>query len=351
VVVGTALAIVGVCAAAGVVLLRSEAHPSGSSEPKRSLKLATSATVTGPSGHSAPFSVKAIGPAFIVPGRDVRIQVTLGSRGNRSMVLLAGPDLWTGRVSGSYGALQVVGPGCLAGGIVDDPTTCSADPFFVRLGPPSTAWPGGTGGTVPAAHTILVHTTDVAPGRYVLVADMEYAPVTGSRARYVGTATVRVILNVSGPIRLVALHDARRRISLRYPSNWHVATKPISADPSFAGAFATFQLTSSGARCGGRPVAALDALGPSDAFVYIQLLRGNPYRYGARPSRFGAESGLVDEGPTCSRASTNRRYDQWIAFHDGGYAMIVSVAFGDRASNTLRAHVYQALDTLEIAAA
>ncbi len=266
------------------------------------------------------------------------------------MVLQVGTDPWGGRVSGSLGAVEAIGPGCAAG-LLDPPASCSADPFFVRLGPPSTAWPGGTGGTVPAAHTILVHTNDVAPGRYVLVAEMEYAPVTGDRAHYVGTATVREILDVPGSIRIAVLRDSRRLMSLRYPSNWHVATKPISADPLFAAAFATLPMPSSGARCGGRPAAALDAIGPSDAFVYIQLVDGNPYRYGPCPTHFGSRSGTVDEGPPpCPQGVGNRRYDQWIAFRDGRRGVIVSIAFGDRATNELRAHVYHALDTLKIAA-
>jgi hypothetical protein len=351
VVVATALAIVVVCAgAAGVWRLRSRSDTSGPAVAVGSLRLATSATVTVPSGHEAPFTATAIGPASFVPGRDVRIQVTLASPKNQSMVLEAGTDLWTGRVSGSLGAVEAVGPvGCTVG-LAGNPVSCSSDPFFLRLGPPSTAWPGGTGGTVPAAHTILVHTTDVAPGRYVLPADMQYAPITGPHPRYEGTATVRVILDISGSIRMAALQDPRRRISLRYPSNWHVATKAISADPSFAAAFATLPLPSSGARCEGRPQAVLDTLGPNDAFVYIELFEGNPYNYGVRPARFSARSGLYDEGPKCPAALTNRRYDQWISFREGGYGVTVSIAFGDHATRALQVRVYQALDTLKIAA-
>jgi hypothetical protein len=41
-------------------------------------------------------------------------------------------------------------------------------------------------------------------------------------------------ITAAGLRRMAALRDSRRRISLRYPSNWHAATKPISADPFFA---------------------------------------------------------------------------------------------------------------------
>ena len=342
-----------VVAGGGVAWLRHHG-PRATRSPatEASLLLATSATVAGFSGHEAPFSVQAIGPASFVPGRDIKIQVTLASPKNQSMVLMAGSDLWTGRVSGSLGAVEAVGPvGCQVGP-AGNPVSCSADPFFLRLGPPSTAWPGGTGGTVPAAHTIVVHTADVAPGRYVLAADMQYAPVSRAPARYLGTVTVRVILDVSGSIRSAALQDSRRRLSLRYPSNWHVAPKPISADPFFAAAFATFPMPPSGTQCQARPAAALAAVGPSDAFVYIELVNGDPYRYGARPTHFGVNTGTVDEGPpACGQGVENRRYDQWISFHEAGYGVIVSIAFGDHVSNALRVRVYEALETLKVAAA
>src|SRR5207249_2833269 len=61
------------------------------------------------------------------------------------------------------------------------------------------------------------------------------------------------------------------RPTLRYPKDWHVATRPLAKNVSSkqVGAFATFDLPANARVCGDYPVTAFERAGPTDAIVVV----------------------------------------------------------------------------------
>ena len=78
------------------------------------------------------------------------------------------------------------------------------------------------------------------------------------------------------PPALTTYHDAKNGLSISYPSSWQVAPTtltPVLFDPIVPLALGTYPLQPQQGGCDIVPQRALDALGPTDAFIAVYLYR------------------------------------------------------------------------------
>jgi hypothetical protein len=100
-----------------------------------------------------------------------------------------------------------------------------------------------------------------------------------------------------------------------------------------------------GEACAHVPVAALEALGPDDAFVTVQERYGET-DFPDRPERFSL-TGRVEHGDaaTCARGEAELE-EYWFEFRDAGRGFHVLVAFGTEVTEARRAEALALLDSL-----
>jgi hypothetical protein len=159
----------------------------------------------------------------------------------------------------------------------------------------------------------------------------------------------------------IVAEDPTHGLTLEYPPTWHRSTAltPALADPVEILSLGTGDLPSGGHSCAQFPVATLEAMSPTDAFVTVQerlsteaagLRPGQPWDEAAgfppRPEQFPPRSSKnVSEVPDCLAAPPV--FDHWwFAFNDAGRAFHVLVAIGTQASNQIRAETWAILDSL-----
>jgi hypothetical protein len=149
--------------------------------------------------------------------------------------------------------------------------------------------------------------------------------------------------------------------TVEYPPTWHRSTPltPALADPVEILSLGTGDLPPGGHSCAQFPVAALEAMRPTDAFVTVQerlstegagLRPGQPWDEAAgfppRPDEFPpSNSRNVSEVVDCLAAPPV--FDHWwFAFNDAGRAFHVLVAIGTNASDQTRSETWAILDSL-----
>lgn len=149
--------------------------------------------------------------------------------------------------------------------------------------------------------------------------------------------------------------------TVEYPPTWHRATAltPALADPVEILSLGTGDLSSGGHSCAQFPVAAPEAMSPTDAFVTVQerlsregagLRPGQPWDEAAgfppRPDQFPpSDSKNVSEVVDCLAAPPV--FDHWwFAFNDAGRGFHVLVAIGTQASDQTRGQTWAILDSL-----
>jgi len=151
------------------------------------------------------------------------------------------------------------------------------------------------------------------------------------------------------PPTLLKLASGLGDLSISYPKSLHIVTRPISKDPYFAAALATFPTASSGGLCAGFPVRAVTQAnrpGSTDVFVDIDVV---PWGFGPRPPRFDATTGERElERPPGCRYLPNGGFDQSIGFEDHDARVLVQIAFGTGAPSELRDDVYRAISSIDI---
>ena len=145
-------------------------------------------------------------------------------------------------------------------------------------------------------------------------------------------------------------HDAKNGLSISYPSSWQVAPTtltPVLFDPIVPLALGTYPLQPQQGGCDIVPQRALDALGPTDAFiaVYLYRLTASFDSQLPRPDHFTPE----DFPPQQIQCTENVRGTVGsFNFLDHGRKISVMVAIGRDASPERRAEVYKILDTLVV---
>jgi hypothetical protein len=161
--------------------------------------------------------------------------------------------------------------------------------------------------------------------------------------------------------RRIVAEDPTHGFTVEYPPTWHRSTAltPALADPVEILALGTGDLPPGGHSCAQSPVAALEAMTPSDAFVTVQerlsaeaagLRPRQPWDERAgfppRPDQFPpSDSKNVSEVVDCLAAPPV--FDNWwFAFNDAGRGFHVLVAIGTQASDLTRRKTWAILDGL-----
>ena len=174
------------------------------------------------------------------------------------------------------------------------------------------------------------------------------ASVTGGD----GTGSTQVVV---APDDWTTIRDTAHGLSIEIPASWQAAPStltPVLSDPIVPLAVGTYPLADPQrmGECDIVPQRALDALGPTDAFIAVYLYRGVA-TFGStlpRPARF-----TPDLFPSGSIQCTEhvRGTVSSLGFLDHGRKVSVMVAIGSDASAERRAEVYRVLDTLVVDAA
>jgi hypothetical protein len=157
--------------------------------------------------------------------------------------------------------------------------------------------------------------------------------------------------------------DNAHGISISYPPSWQAAPStltPVLVDPVVPIAVATYPLDNPQVlgECDIVPQRALEAMGPTDAFiaVYLFLGKGATYTPSAnRPAHFGPDLPWTG-GSLPERASGNGiqctenvpGFVRQLSFEDHGQHLNVLIAIGPEASAETRDEVYRILDTLTV---
>jgi hypothetical protein len=166
--------------------------------------------------------------------------------------------------------------------------------------------------------------------------------------------TVRVVTTPTG-WKTFATPDGS--VTVRYPPDWQLAgtnLMPNLGDPAEILALATFAMTPSDHNCAQFPVNSLEAMGPTDALIWVTERRGGlgiaAYDLGPRPPTFGPTSGtdaLQGELPDCinhplaGTAST-------ITFDDHGRHFYLDFAIGSQVAPERRAQVFDILNSFTV---
>lgn len=126
--------------------------------------------------------------------------------------------------------------------------------------------------------------------------------------------------------------DGKDKVSVHVPAGWHVelgSLTPNLDDPREILSLGTAPMPVGGDRCAHQPENALEAMGPSDAFVSVQERRGDA-SYPPRPGSFeeAAKAGGFDFD-TCVELERLKAY--WIPFNDDGRSFYLLAVVGDDA--------------------
>jgi hypothetical protein len=148
-------------------------------------------------------------------------------------------------------------------------------------------------------------------------------------------------------------HDREHGFSVRFPSTWHRATRPLTphlTDPAEILALGTGRLPVNGAdRCAQVPVAALRAASASDVVVAVFERRGDDRGFAPRDRPFLL--GAADESETgpCSGLRRPPWHSYWRSFTDSGRPFYLLAAVGRRATAERRAQLQRVVDSLRFA--
>jgi len=149
-----------------------------------------------------------------------------------------------------------------------------------------------------------------------------------------------------------AVRVARGRgLTVQLPGGWsraHESLTPSLIDPREVLSVGTAPLRYRATECAHMPGAALEDLGPADAFVTLQERGLDPSStwpdFPPRPAHFGPELGGRSEASACVPSA--RFTDHWFAFSDTGRHFHALVAFGPHAPPAVRDQAWGILDSL-----
>jgi len=144
--------------------------------------------------------------------------------------------------------------------------------------------------------------------------------------------------------------DDDHGLSISYPPAWQAASStvaPALVDPVIPLALGTYDFPSEG--CGMAPGAALQALGPKDAFVAVYVGTGAVFQKTGleRPSRFGPDLPWYTGARKCVR--NVKGTVRTLHFEVGEQRLMALVAVGPDASTRRQETAYRILDTLTVA--
>jgi hypothetical protein len=144
-----------------------------------------------------------------------------------------------------------------------------------------------------------------------------------------------------------------RGLTVQLPGGWsraHESLTPSLSDPREVLSVGTAPLRYRATGCAHVAGAALEDLGPADAFVTLQERGLDPSStwpdFPERPARFGPELGGRSEASEC--APSARFTDHWFTFSDRGRHFHVLVAFGTHAPPAVRDQAWGILDSLRV---
>jgi len=151
----------------------------------------------------------------------------------------------------------------------------------------------------------------------------------------------------------VAVAGADRRISVKVPASWNVSPStmlPVQVDPvmPLAVGTATVEPQPVG-ECGIVPQRALQAVGPTDAFVGIYVTAGLASwdaTTAERPKTFAAALPWSMTAMKCTTDVTALLHS--ISFEDNGVKLTLLVAMGPQISDERRAELVAVLDSLSV---
>jgi hypothetical protein len=150
-----------------------------------------------------------------------------------------------------------------------------------------------------------------------------------------------------------AVTAGTRGVAVELADGWQAAPASLTpnlTDPREVLAVGTYPLRFRETECAHMPGSALQDMGPSDALITIMERGTEPGStwpdFPARPAHFGPELGGASEASACAPGA--RFTDHWFGFSDGDRHFHVLVAFGPRASATVRAQAWATLDRLKI---
>jgi hypothetical protein len=148
--------------------------------------------------------------------------------------------------------------------------------------------------------------------------------------------------------------SVRYHYSVRYPSNWHRASRSLTphlSDPHEILTVGTGRLPVGGPRCAQVPVSALEAVGPTGALVSIQERAPATADGGfpPRPARFGFHAERLEI--SACLASRARPLVEMVPFTDHGRRFYALVALGRTATAQTRDEALRVLDGLRFSRA
>jgi hypothetical protein len=142
-------------------------------------------------------------------------------------------------------------------------------------------------------------------------------------------------------------------ISFQYPPDWRFAAErltPYLADPKEIVSLGTRPLHYNERDCAQIPTGALEQVGPTDAFLSIQVRGSGTTGYNPRPEVFNPNSG-IDAGdteiPDCS-SELGDIIVRFVPFDDAGRGLYAFVATGRSATPARQAEPWQILNSLTV---
>jgi hypothetical protein len=157
--------------------------------------------------------------------------------------------------------------------------------------------------------------------------------------------------------------DDAHGLSISYPPSWQAAPStltPVLVDPVVPIALGTYPLDDPQrmGECDIVPQRALDAMGPTDAFIAVYVFQGIGATYSPsadRPAHFGPDlpwsGGSLPKRASGSGMQCTENVPGFVgqlSFDDHGKELAVLVAIGPDASQETRDEVYGILDTLTV---
>lgn len=163
-----------------------------------------------------------------------------------------------------------------------------------------------------------------------------------------GSAPNRVAIGSGGS----NYRDEERGVTVRIPPGWQRATKSLTGlvDPVEVLALSTFPIppsTTYDPSCDNQlPRSVVDALRPSDAFVWLLESKAESSSSTPRPEKFDLQSGDAWPcGPASLPAGVQAR---WIYFAQSGRAFYAAVIIGPEAPAERQAEAFAILDSLNL---
>jgi hypothetical protein len=156
--------------------------------------------------------------------------------------------------------------------------------------------------------------------------------------------------------------DAAHGLSISYPPSWQTAPSsltPVLVDPVVPIALGTYPLNDPQVlgECDIVPQRALEAMGPTDAFIAVYVFQGFA-TFGStaeRPEHFGPDlpwnGGALPQRANGAGIQCTEHVPGFVgdlSFDDHGKHLSVMIAFGPEASADTRAAAYRILDTLTV---